>query len=146
MCEECGKKSGVGIFKIRKTGELRRAHIFLQSKHSFWRRPVSCQLVYLRATEKNLNWPQCCRRRGRGVLCGVRVRVDLRGDSRRGGSSQGETIPLSLIIRTHRQKHKHADKHTSPFLLLINMYQHWLLHRCRHRHKLADTIMPHTRY
>ena len=52
MCEECGKKCGVGIFKIRKTGELRRAHIFLQSKHSFWRRPVSCQLVYLRDRKK----------------------------------------------------------------------------------------------
>ena len=35
MCEECGKKSGVGIFKIRKTEEIRRAHIFLQSKHIF---------------------------------------------------------------------------------------------------------------
>ena len=35
MCEECGKKCGVGIFKIRKTEEIQRAHIFLQSKHIF---------------------------------------------------------------------------------------------------------------
>ena len=80
---------------------------------------MPCQWMFV-GWSRDLNWPQCCCCRRGGVLSGVRVRVDLRGDPRRGVSSQGETntlAPLTRFVHDIRKHDRRRKKHKiqTPF-------------------------------
>ena len=111
MCQEFGKKERGNFRENWRNTETNLSPKYIPA--------MPCQWMFV-GWSRDLNWPQCCCCRRGGVLSGVRVRVDLRGDPRRGVSSQGETntlAPLTRFVHDIRKHDRRRKKHKiqTPF-------------------------------
>ena len=134
MCEECGKKCAVGIFKIRKTEEIRRERTFSCKVNKFLAAPCLLSVGVFADDLKNLNWPQAMlqTKRWRSTLrssCTSRFTrrfpprwLKSRWNHSSCSDNSHTQTNTNLGTNTHRQTH-------ALFLSLrnmYNMYQHWL--------------------